>query len=131
MGSREAEGVRADVVADKANIIFTESSLRESGKDNCLATLLISLEATYSDIEIRVWVEDQPDIVISRLELRSSYTKKVEKEEEEEEEKAHVQAPEKKEIVALSQPEKKYMAASAPVDLYAKYNKKSKQKKRH
>lgn len=125
MGIREADGVRADVVADKGNIIFTESTLKKSDKDGRLATLSISLEAPCSDIEIRVWVEDQLDIVISRLEIRPANTKIME------EVMTYVEVPENKEVVTFTHPDKKYLAASAPVDLYAKYNKKSKQKKRH
>jgi hypothetical protein len=127
LGKKGAKGARADVVAEKANVFFAKSSLNISDRDECLATLSISLETPYKDVEIRVWVEDQPDIVISSLEIHPANASELRIKQE----KLHIEFVEKKEIKTLMHSDKQYLVISAPVDMYTKYNNKTKRKKRN
>lgn len=126
LGNHSSQGVRAEVVGAKANIVFVESLLRHSGKDDCLAKLPILLKESCADVEVRVWVDDQPDIIISCLEIHSLNLNQLQSKESDD-----IGFRKESEILKPPQAKLQHLTSSPAVDLYAKYKKKSKQKKRH
>lgn len=61
--------VRVDVVVDNGRLTIGESAL--SGPDNggCLAMLPIALHTACTDLEVRVWVNNDTDLQISMIEI--------------------------------------------------------------
>jgi glycosyltransferase involved in cell wall biosynthesis len=69
LGKNGASGALMDVAVDKGNRILAESALGEPGNDGHLVSLPISLDASCTDLEVRVWVEAASDVTISLLEI--------------------------------------------------------------
>ncbi|MGF6641444.1 glycosyltransferase involved in cell wall biosynthesis [Paraburkholderia sp. MM6662-R1] len=57
-----------DVAVDQGRLVLGESVLGQVN-DDCLASLVISLERAYDDLEVRVWVGESSELSISAVEI--------------------------------------------------------------
>jgi glycosyltransferase involved in cell wall biosynthesis len=64
-----AVGARMVVAVDKGALILAESALSRPDEDGCLVTMLISLDVPYTDLEVRVWVNENTDLHVSMIEI--------------------------------------------------------------
>jgi hypothetical protein len=69
VGKNGLAGARMEVVIDKTDYIFGKTNLVDPDKNGSLATLTISLDVLYSDIEVRVFAENKSDLSISQLDI--------------------------------------------------------------
>lgn len=69
-GENGLAGARMDVTVDKGAHILGQSALGKPDKGDCLVALPISLDASYDDFEVRMWVEAASNVTISLLEIQ-------------------------------------------------------------
>lgn len=69
LGETGAAAARMDVAIDKGNLILAESVLGEPVADGCLVSLPIALDAPCSDLEVRVWVDDDTDLTVLMISI--------------------------------------------------------------
>lgn len=69
VGKSGLAGARVDVVADKGNRVFAECNFGEPDEDGWFIMRPITLNASCSDFEIRVWVTDNTELQISMIEI--------------------------------------------------------------
>jgi hypothetical protein len=69
LGESGLAGALMDVVADKGNRVLAECAFEEPDHDGFFIALPISLNASCSDLEVRVWVTDNTDLQISMIEI--------------------------------------------------------------
>jgi glycosyltransferase involved in cell wall biosynthesis len=62
-------GARMDVAIDKGSLILGTSVLNEPDENGNFIALLISLDAPCTDLEVRVWVNQDTDLKISMIEI--------------------------------------------------------------
>lgn len=58
-----------DVVGYKAEKVFNKISLNDANEIGILAELIINVEKTVDDLEMRVWIPDNADLSISEIQL--------------------------------------------------------------
>lgn len=68
-GENGLGGAHIDVAVNKGSLVLAEAVLSEPDKNNCLATLLISLDTACTDFEIRVWVSANTELYVHMLEI--------------------------------------------------------------
>jgi glycosyltransferase involved in cell wall biosynthesis len=69
VGKNGATGARMDVAVDQGNLILGESIFGKPDKEGCLVSMPISLDSACTDLEIRVWVDDDTDLKVSMIEI--------------------------------------------------------------
>lgn len=69
LGKNGAAGARMDVAVDKGDCILGESGLSEPDESDKFVSLLISLDAPCTDLEVRVWVSEDTDLQVSMIEI--------------------------------------------------------------
>lgn len=62
-------GAIMDVVVSKGALILAKSALGEPDEDGTLVSLSISLDAPHTDLEVRVWVCESSDLLVSVIEI--------------------------------------------------------------
>jgi capsular polysaccharide transport system ATP-binding protein len=70
LGDNSAGTTGVEVVIDKGSQVLTESVLSRFGDDGCLVSLSITLDEPCTDLEVRVWVDNQSEVTISMLEIQ-------------------------------------------------------------
>lgn len=69
VGKSGLAGAHMDVVADKGSTVITKCAFEVPDEDGCFVVPPISLNASCSDFEVRVWVTENTDLQVSMIEI--------------------------------------------------------------
>jgi glycosyltransferase involved in cell wall biosynthesis len=70
VNDKNLAGASMDVAIGQGSFILGKSLLNEPDENGNLVTLLITLDAPCTDLEVRVWVSEKSDLQISMIEIR-------------------------------------------------------------
>ena len=71
LGETGAAGARMDVAVDKGHQVLGVCAVGAPNQDGCLVSLLISLDAPCTDLEVRIWVSEDTDLKVSMISIES------------------------------------------------------------
>jgi hypothetical protein len=72
-GSKDCTGSYADVVMNKGQQVLGTAAVNGRGQGEELLEILFSVVAPCTDFEVRLWVTDQTDLAVSRVEIEPSH----------------------------------------------------------
>lgn len=69
LGDKSSTGARMDVAINNGTLVLAGSALTSPGEGDSLASLPITLKEHCSDLEIRVWVNEDTDLKVSMISI--------------------------------------------------------------
>lgn len=73
LGENGAAGARMDVAVDKGQQVLGECAVGEPDEDGFLISLPVSLDTPCTDLEVRVWVDDDTDLNVLMISIEPWY----------------------------------------------------------